>query len=405
MMPVPSSRRNGGVSGGRGAAGIAVGLAAGVGLLTLAATAYATTYIARVVVTPPTRRRQDQLVLAVDEAEGTITLRDTPDASVAGRYGLWFGRETGFALVGDVVRREIGTVTRTLDEVRFGDIRSARRCRLSGWYYLEPEELGLPVHGVAIATPLGQAPAWHFPADGPEDKWVIQVHGRGARRQEGLRAVHAFREQGYSSLLISYRNDGDAPDSEDRRYGLGGTEWLDVEAAIDFAVDHGAKEIVLMGWSMGGAIVLQTAMRSRSLERVTGIVLESPVIDWIDTLKFQADGLRLPPLISHGAMHIIGSEWGKAVTGQSAAIDFASMDFVARAKDLSLPILILHSDDDGFVPSTGSRALADARPDIVTFEPFTEAKHTKLWNYDEERFNRSIVDWLGALVPRDQATV
>jgi pimeloyl-ACP methyl ester carboxylesterase len=81
------------------------------------------------------------------------------------------------------------------------------------------------------------------------------------------------------------------------------------------------------------------------------------------------------------------------------------MDFVARAKDLSLPILILHSDDDGFVPSTGSRALADARPDIVTFEPFTEAKHTKLWNYDEERFNRSIVDWLGALVPRDQATV
>jgi hypothetical protein len=99
MMPVPSSRRNGGVSGGRGAAGIAVGLAAGVGLLTLAATAYATTYIARVVVTPPTRRRQDQLVLAVDEAEGTITLRDTPDASVAGRYGLWFGRETGFALV------------------------------------------------------------------------------------------------------------------------------------------------------------------------------------------------------------------------------------------------------------------------------------------------------------------
>ncbi|MDQ1584312.1 MAG: uncharacterized protein QOF36_2366 [Microbacteriaceae bacterium] len=403
-MPVPSSRRNG-TSGGRGAAGIAVGLAAGVALLTLAATAYATTYIARVVVIPVRKRRQDQLVLAVDETEGTITFRDTPDAGVAGRYGLWFGRETGYALVGEVVRRDSGTVTRVLEEVRFGDISSARRCRLSGWYYLAPEELGHPVNSVSISTSLGRAPAWHIPAEGPEDKWVIQVHGRGARRQEGLRAVQAFRDRGYSSLLISYRNDGDAPDSEDRRYGLGGTEWLDVEAAIDFAVGHGAKEVVLMGWSMGGAIVLQTATRSPSIERVTGIVLESPVIDWIDTLKFQADGLRLPPVISRGALHIIGSEWGKAVTGQSAAIDFPSMDFVTRAQDLSLPILILHSDDDGFVPSTGSRALADARPDIVTFDRFTEAKHTKLWNYDEERFNGSIASWLGTLVAQDEATL
>ncbi|HEV7565729.1 MAG TPA: alpha/beta fold hydrolase [Microbacteriaceae bacterium] len=404
-MPVPSSKRNGGASGGRGAAGVAIGIAAGLALVTLGATAYATTYIARVVVIPPRKRRQDQLVLAVDEAEGTITLKDTPDASVAGRYGLWFARETGYALVGDVTRREGGTVTRILEEVRFGDIHDARRSRLSGWYYLEPEELGLPVNSVSIATSLGQSPAWHIPADGPEDKWVIQVHGRGAQRHEGLRAVPAFREQGYSSLLISYRNDGDAPDSEDRRYGLGGTEWLDVEAAIRFALEAGAKEIVLMGWSMGGAIVLQTATRSPLIERVTGIVLESPVIDWIDTLKYQADGLRLPPVVSRGAMHIIGSEWGKAVTGQSAAIDFPSMDFVTRAKDLSLPILILHSDDDGFVPSTASRALADARPDIVTLVPFSEAKHTKLWNYDEERWNGSIASWLGALVPKNQATL
>jgi alpha-beta hydrolase superfamily lysophospholipase len=78
---------------------------------------------------------------------------------------------------------------------------------------------------------------------------------------------------------------------------------------------------------------------------------------------------------------------------------------VTRAKDLSLPILILHSDDDGFVPSTASRALADARPDIVTLVPFSEAKHTKLWNYDEERWNGSIASWLGALVPKDQATL
>jgi alpha-beta hydrolase superfamily lysophospholipase len=71
------------------------------------------------------------------------------------------------------------------------------------------------------------------------------------------------------------------------------------------------------------------------------------------------------------------------------------MNFVARASELDRPTLILHSDDDGFVPSTASRALAEARSDIVTLVPFATALHTKLWNYDEERWSTSIAGWLG----------
>ena len=79
------------------------------------------------------------------------------------------------------------------------------------------------------------------------------------------------------------------------------------------------------------------------------------------------------------------------------------MDFVTRALDLTLPTLILHSDDDGFVPSTASRALAASRPDIVTLVPFTEAKHTKLWNYDEVRWNSSIKTWLSQLLEQQSS--
>ena len=59
-----------------------------------------------------------------------------------------------------------------------------------------------------------------------------------------------------------------------------------------------------------------------------------------------------------------------------------------------MPILILHSDDDGFVPSTASRALAVARPDIVTYEAFEIARHTKLWNYDRARWEGAMRSWL-----------
>ncbi|KRC51245.1 hypothetical protein ASE16_10050 [Leifsonia sp. Root227] len=377
------------------AAGV-LGLAAGAGAVLIMAR------VARTVVTPVRKRPQNQSIRAVDPDAGTVTLRETPDSSVPGRYGLWFSEDAGYAKIGGVISREDGSVTRTLESVAFGDLRPGRG-RISGYYYLEPSELDYRVESVTVETELGEAPGWLFPPEPGEDTghWVIQVHGWGATRQEGLRAVRTFHEQGYTVLLASYRNDGDAPNSADRRYGLGGTEWHDIDAALRYAADHGASSIVLMGWSMGGAVVLQTVTRSTATDLLRGLILESPVIDWIDTLEYQARMLRLPDPITQGALRLIESTWGGPITGQAAPIDLTSMNFVARAADLSLPTLILHSDDDGFVPSTASRALAEARSDIVTLVPFATALHTKLWNYDEERWKTSIADWLAEHIHAD----
>ncbi|HEV7183281.1 MAG TPA: alpha/beta fold hydrolase [Leifsonia sp.] len=374
----------------------AAGVAGVLALLSAAGAAIVMARVALTVITPVRKRPQNQSIRAVDDELGTVTLKDTPDASVPGRYGLWFDDETGYARMGGVIERVDGVVTRSLENVVFGDLHPTWKARISGYYYLEPEELGLPVSSVGIPTELGVAPAWVFPApEGADDgRWVIQVHGWGATRQEGLRAVKVYHEQGFTCLLASYRNDGDAPESADRRYGLGGTEWHDIDAAIRYARDNGARSIVLMGWSMGGAVVLQTVTRSTSAELIRGIVLDSPVIDWVDTLEYQAGLLRLPSPITQGALRLIEATWSSPITGLGAPIDLSSMNFVARASDLDLPTLILHSDDDGFVPSTASRALAEARTDIVTLVSFATALHTKLWNYDEERWKTSISAWL-----------
>lgn len=394
-----------GGSGGRSAFGKAIGvsaaLAGGLVLLTAAGAAYAMARVARTVITPVRKRPQREVVRAVDPVGGTITLRETPDAAMPGRFGLWFASESGYAKLGGLLERRQGEVVRELERVEFGELGPGR-ARISGYYYLEPEELGLPVSSVVIETDVGAAPAWVFPAadgadDGADDsRWVIQVHGWGASRQEGLRAVRTFHDAGYTCLLASYRNDGDAPASADRRYGLGGTEWHDIDAAIRYAASQGARSVVLMGWSMGGAVVLQTVTRSENSDLVTGLVLESPVIDWVDTLEYQANMLKLPDPIARGAIRLIEANWSGPITGLDAPIDLRSMDFVARASDLSLPTLLLHSEDDGFVPDTGSRALAAARSDIVTFVPFTVALHTKLWNYDEAKWTTAIGRWLEA---------
>lgn len=372
------------------ATGLAVSAAA-------AAAAILSLVMARTVVAPPRSRPEDIAVLGVDEDEGTVTLSPSLDAVVPGRYSLWFSRDTGHARLGGIVRRTPRSVIRRVLGVDFGELSLAKRGRISGWFYLSPRDLGYPFEDVDVQTGLGPAPAWLIPSATATDRWVIQVHGRAVSRAETLRAVPVFRDAGYTSLLVSYRNDGEAPASEDGRYALGDTEWLDVESAIRFALDQGAREVVLMGWSMGGATVLQAVTRSRLAGVVSGVVLDSPVVNWRDTFEFQARLLHLPGTVGSAAHSIVGQRWAGRVTRQQTPIGLGRLDLVRNASKLELPVLLLHSDDDGYVPSDASHALAKARPDIVTMETFSDARHTKLWNYDPERWNRVIAEWLAML--------
>jgi uncharacterized protein len=370
---------------------------AGLALGAVAVGAVVTASVARLVVIPARRFRYDVRIRSVSDDLTTISLDATPDAVVDGRYSFWFSNETGHLRLGEIVDRSKDTVTRRIEQITFGDLRRARLGRIGSWYYLRPEELGYPATSVEIGTDGGSAPAWLFPAANGSERWAIHVHGRGTRRQECLRSIDTFRSAGFTNLIVSYRNDSDAPSSPDGRYGLGSTEWHDVDAAIGFAIARGAREVVLFGWSMGGAIVLQTVTRSAHADVITGLVLDSPVVDWVDTLQYQAGLMRLPALLTRAALDTLGAPWGGRLTGLAAPIDLAVMDFVTRADALSVPVLLMHSDDDGFVPPDAARALAAARPDIVTYVPFQTARHTKLWNYDEERWRRVVGDWLHQL--------
>jgi alpha-beta hydrolase superfamily lysophospholipase len=377
--------------------GSAVGILA-LGGAVMAAAAVISVIVARTVIIPPSRRKDDIEILSLDLPNKRVVLSSTPDSRVPGEYSFWFSGDSGHARVGDIIEMDARSVTRSVEPADFGDLEAAHHGRFNGWFYLSPADLGLPFDELQIGTPLGDAPAWLVPAPDPtSNRWMIGVHGRGVRRQEALRGIIPFRAAGFTSLIVSYRNDGDAPRSDDYRYALGDREWLDVEAAMRYAVAHGAEEIVLMGWSMGGATVLQALTRSTYGDKVVGVVLESPVVDWIATLDFQVELRKLPSAIRYGVLSLFKYRWGGIFTGLAEPLDLERLDFVTRAQELDRPVLILHSDDDGFVPSTASRALAIARPDIVSYEAFDVARHTKLWNYDREKWEGAIRRWITTL--------
>ena len=381
-----------------GGASSRAGVRAAVALLTTAlmgvAVAWATlsVRVARKVVTPMPRA-MDTRIVGLDVAAQTITLTRTPDTQLPGRYGLFTGGTPGYVKLGTVLGADPGTVTRKLLTEIGPQAKLAPDAAFSGWYYDQPEQLRLPFTTELIGTAIGPCPAWLFEGDEDADTWVIQIHGRGARRAECLRAVPVFHARGFPVLVVSYRNDTEAPRTRDGMYALGATEWRDADAAVGFALRRGARRVILMGWSMGGAIALQTELNSAHRDAIAGLVLDSPVIDWRQVLDFQAKQLRVPEPVAGLALGALQTEWATPLTG-SAAIPLERLDVVHRARELAHPILILHSDDDGSVPAQASRDLATARPDLVELAAFQVARHTKLWNYDPQRWTDTIAAWL-----------
>jgi uncharacterized protein len=385
---------------------LGAGIGAGVMSVIAGATSGLATYFARAVVTPNRTRAANLEILAVVRtADGLeVILPANEDTTVPGTYGLFFDGGRGHARIGAIrsyVPRE-GTVQREVEQVYAGDLATATRGWWSGSLYPSPSAAGLPEEEVQIPVEGGIAPAWLVRAEPATRTWAIMVHGRGATRLEGLRGVRAAQALGLTSLLISYRNDGEAPDAADNRYGLGMTEWQDVEAAIEYALAAGAEDVVLFGWSMGGAISLQAADRSVHRRVIRALVLDGPVIDWVDVLAHQARVNRIPAAAGRFGLWLLSNAAGRKLTGLAAPLDLKSMNWVSRADQLRIPTLVLHSEDDEFVPFGPSAELAEKNPLIVTYEPFQHARHTKEWNVDPERWEHVVEMWLGAVLRRSR---
>lgn len=195
----------------------ALGIGAGVALASSAAGAVSglAVYFARQIVTPSRVRVENLDILAVVGATGrqTIILPATDDTTIEGTYSLHFAQGTGHARIGAIrsyVPRE-GTVEREVEQVYAGDLAAATRGWWGGAVYPSPFAMGFAEEEVLIPVEGGSAPAWLVRAEGPASTWAVMVHGRGASRAEALRALRPARRLGMTSLVLSYRNDGEAP--------------------------------------------------------------------------------------------------------------------------------------------------------------------------------------------------
>ena len=371
-------------------AGSVAASVAGTGVLGTAAGLSIASYFARQVLSPKPPL-PDVEIFGYDDR--SVTLSRTLASESPGRYSLYWDGRDSHARIGEVIEEDERHVVRELLGVDFGELHEGPG-RFTGYFYAGPPATSfpLPIEDVSIEGPLGDYPAWII--RGPQsrdDRWAVLVHGRAAARAETLRAVGALTDVGWTCLSPSYRNDLDAPADPAGRYGLGLTEWRDVEAAVAFAYAQGAKEVMLAGWSMGGAVCLQLLDLSSYAEGISRVVLDAPVVDWQETIDFHARLNRVPMPLNRLAQRAVASPTAHGhFAGLAEPLDLPATNWVRRAAELRTPALIIHSQDDDFVPYGPSAALATARPDLVRLEPWQVALHCREWNTDSERWEHVV---------------
>nr|WSX52533.1 hypothetical protein OG409_28525 [Streptomyces sp. NBC_00974] len=281
------------------------------------------------------------------------------------------------------------TVVRRLLAVTHGSLDPGARLTLTPQVHLgnPGTALGLDHADVDVPGELGALPAWFVPA--ARDTWVITVHGLGATREHPMVVMPFLHRHQLPVLDLGYRGDLGAPASPDGLGHLGASEWRDLDAAIRYALRYGARRIVLHGWSTGATMALRAVERSALAERICGLVLDSPVLDWQATLRALAAARHTPgPLLSLTVKAAEGRAGLRADHGEAGSDPAA----------LRIPVLIFHGPDDTLAPWGPSRRLAAARPDLVTLRTVPEAAHGAMWNADPAGYEEALRRFLTPLM-------
>ncbi|WP_019482591.1 alpha/beta hydrolase family protein [Arthrobacter sp. TB 23] len=318
-----------------------------------------------------------------------------------GIYNLWFENGGWAQLSDEILARGSDRIARRVtNSSPDSSLTIGARASWSGIYFASPTDASLPMREVAFDTAVGSAPAWLVEGKDARPTWAVHIHGLGSARAGTLRGVQVATDLGYTSLVISYRNDGEGPKVGSGRSSLGFAEAEDAEAAVHYAVRHGAHRIILFGWSMGAAIALQLVGSARYQSLIAGVVLESPVLDWVATINANCVRSGLPAATGILAVPWLTLRPMSQMMGLPTAIPLRDLSWVARAAELAVPILIIHGNRDDSAPIRVSQELRDLRPDLVELKTF-KAGHTLAWNSDPERWRSTVTTWLSTHVSAD----
>jgi fermentation-respiration switch protein FrsA (DUF1100 family) len=217
---------------------------------------------------------------------------------------------------------------------------------------LTPTDVGLNYREVSIQSTDGlELAGWRVPGNDPARAVVLVSGIEGDKSDRHLvKSASVYAGAGYGVLMIDLRAQGG---SEGKRVTMGYKEVRDVLGALLWLNERGftREEIVLHGFSLGGATVLRAAPQSG----VAAVVEESAYSDLLLMLRQQLPKVSgLPSFFTPGIFVI-----GKLFLGIDPWAVRPEED-ARRLCEKGIPLLIIHSTDDEIVPFEHARRIKAA---------------------------------------------
>jgi len=245
-----------------------------------------------------------------------------------------------------------------------------------------------PVERIEIKSRDGltlRASYYHSASNAPLQ---ILCHGyKGSAMRDHCGGSKMAAEAGHNYIAIDQRAHGE---SEGHTISFGIKEREDLLCWIEYANRRFGENtpIILSGVSMGAATVLMAAQLPLP-PNVKAIIADCPYSSPYGIIRKVCTDMKLPPaplmpLICLAARLIGG-------------FSLRSCSALEAVKETGLPILIMHGEDDRFVPCSMSREIAAANPDI-RLETFPEAGHGLSYLVDRDRYVGTVEAFLENII-------
>jgi fermentation-respiration switch protein FrsA (DUF1100 family) len=222
---------------------------------------------------------------------------------------------------------------------------------------LTPTDVGLDYRQVSIQSTDGlELAGWWVPGSDPS-RAVVLVSGIEGDKSDRpvLKSASVYAGAGYGVLMIDLRAQGG---SEGERVTMGYKEVRDLRGALLWLNERGFApgEVVLHGFSLGGATVLRAAPKSG----VAAVVEESAYADLPLMLRQQLPKVSgLPSFFTPGIFVM-----GKLFLGIDPWAVRPEED-ARRLCEKGIALLIIHSTDDETVSFEHARRIKTACPEAT----------------------------------------
>lgn len=193
----------------------------------------------------------------------------------------------------------------------------------------------------------------------------------------------------HNVLLIDERAHGR---SEGKTISFGIRERLDLLNWVDYVVSRFGDDvkILLYGVSMGGATVLM-ASELNLPKNVKGIIADCPFVSPIEIILDV--GRKTMPYFPSWLIRPLAILGARIYGG----FDLLEADGVKAVANTKVPILILHGEDDRYVPCEMSNVVS-ANPTMVERHTFPGAAHGISYLVDTPRYHRIVKAFINKIL-------